>query len=334
MAGTREHIKRIGPFILVWLVIHTFVSRPSITQAENTKTASPSIAILLTDHPTYREPLAVIEQRLKAKDRPYQIHTLPKGEDAKDKEKIIQEVAGQKPNLLLTIGREATAFAAEKIPDLPMIFCMVPNAFDLPYSAKENPQHARFAGITTDIDPKELMEWITKAVAKPKNLVILYSARSKKTAEAFRTAGKKMDLVTTLIETQKKDFAAAVKTLAGTGSDGVVMLPDAAIYDTPNTRHLLLWAIRSKVPVWTFSSNIVKAGALAGQFCDMKETGVQTAEMVEKVLAGGKVAELGIQYAKTVKRAVNERTAELIEVTFAPEVLKATPERYGRAQDP
>jgi len=49
--------------------------------------------------------------------------------------------------------------------------------------------------------------------------------------------------------------------------DSVLMVPDVQVFNAASVKRLLLWGVRQKTPVWGFSENVIKAGALAGQYC-------------------------------------------------------------------
>jgi putative ABC transport system substrate-binding protein len=118
--------------------------------------------------------------------------------------------------------------------------------------------------------------------------------------------------------------------LGDQGGEGVLMLPDASVYDSTNVRALLVWAIRQKKPVFTFSDNLVKAGAFAGQYTQPEELGRQTGELIRQILQGKKFENISLQYPNAVLVAVNERTAELIGIPLDDETMKGVTKRYGK----
>ncbi len=102
------------------------------------------------------------------------------------------------------------------------------------------------------------------------------------------------------------------------------MIPDARVYNSTTIQRLLLWGLRQKKPVWTFSANIVKAGALAGMFSDAGKTARQTAELAGGILGGVAPGKIGLRYARDVGTAVNVRTAKMIEVKLDKVVFPDT----------
>ena len=208
---------------------------------------------------------------------------------------------------------------------------MIPNILDMPFMAAESPYSKRVTGIAMDISPAERLDWITRVCPRARHVGVLHSGRSKRTAEALQAAARDKGLAVSLIDAQKDKFPKAVETLSVKGCDGVLMLPDATVYNSANVQHLLLWGIRQKRLVWAFSANIVKAGALAGEYPDAQAMLRQTAETVLKVIERSPLKPVGLVYLRQVQTAINERTAEMIGLELKSDVLESVTTRFGKA---
>lgn len=124
-------------------------------------------------------------------------------------------------------------------------------------------------------------------------------------------------------------FPDAIAALNSSGCDGVLMIPDARVYDSPTVQRLLLWGARQKKAVWAFSANVVRAGALAGHFPDSEAVGRQAGELVGQIISGAEPAELGLQYPRQLGRAVNLNTARTIGVPMDKRRIATTVKCYG-----
>jgi len=287
------------------------------------------IAILCPAHKSYREAVTVIEAELE-KSGHQCIHVeLPSDGENSQLEAALAQLSQIRPAVIVTAGAEATTVALEATEQVPVIFCLVPNALDQSFMAGNSRHRARLAGATTDIAPREQVKWLRETRPRTRNIAILYSDRTKRTMQAIRSAAESQGITVCAIEAHKSDFPKAIETLNSTHCDGVVMLPDAAIYNSATVQRLLLWGIRAKKPVWTFSANIVKAGAFTGLYCDRVSTGHRTAELVKKVIAGTDAATIGLEYCDCFKVALNERTAEIIGVSLSRRTAGAVTIRYG-----
>lgn len=242
---------------------------------------------------------------------------------------VLQKLADLKPILIAAGGTAATILALETVPDVPVVAFMIPNALDAPFMADGGSYRSRVACIASDPSPDHQMKWITKLHPDGRNMGVLYSARSQQVATALAAAGKKNGLKVAMIEARKDSFADAVEALDAEGCDQALMVPDAGVYNSTNVQRLLLWGIRQKKAVWGFSANVVKAGALAGQFSNSQTVGTQAAEAVRAILQGKTTAEIGLQFSRDPETAVNLRTAEMIGIPLSDDVLDDKTERFG-----
>jgi len=244
----------------------------------------------------------------------------------------LEQLADAKPSVIAASGATATVLALKAIPDKPVIFFMLPNALDAPFMAEGSGSRPRVAGVATDPSPKDHVDWITKLHPASRRIAVLHSAGSKQTVQAIKTIAHRRGVEILPIDSKKDEFPKAIEALNKKACDGVLMVPDAQVYSSPNVRRLLLWSLRHKKPVWAFSANIVKAGALAGLYAEGKVVGGQTAQLIDKVIAGADVKAIGAQYPNRTGKAVNVRTAERIGVPLDGRIPKTGVARYGEGK--
>jgi ABC-type uncharacterized transport system substrate-binding protein len=168
------------------------------------------------------------------------------------------------------------------------------------------------AGVTSDIDPVVQAEWVALTRPGTNRLAVLYSARTRRTAEAIRRAGSARRLEVQLISADRDAFPQAIDALNRSDCDGVLMIPDAGVYNSPNVQRLLLWGARRNTPIWAFSANVLKAGAYSGLYCDSRSVGLQAARIVRQVAQGTPPDRIGVEYPRAIERAINLHTAEMI----------------------
>lgn len=317
---------------------------------------SAGVAIAFTPHRLYRETAAGVEAAAKEKKLSYVLVELPTvspesgqpgatektGPDeatppaatrpasrTNPSEEARKRLSEVRPSIIVAVGAESASLSLEAIPNVPVVFCMVPNALDAPFMAEGSRHKSRVAGVATDVSPLEQISWTMKLGEDVKNIGVLYSARTKRTVAALREAGQSRGLTITPIETNRADFLKAIDQLGRNRCDGVIMLPDADVYNTPTVQRLLLWGLRARKPVWAFSSKIVKAGAFAGWQAKEDAIGRQTIELAERILAGTEPASIGVQYPARISCSINERSAEMIGVSVSDEVLDLMEARFG-----
>ena len=290
------------------------------------------VAILYGSQRSYQEAATALRQALEAQGRKCLLVELPKTQDTATDQRIVQQLVEAKPGLIAASGATATSLALESVPTAPVVFFMVPNALDADFLNDSSPYRARVTGVAADVSPKDQIDWIVRLHPAGKRVGVLHSPRTKRTVEAIRVAGAERGVEVVAIEDDGTEFAKAVDTLLQKGCGSALMIPDAKIYNQTSIQHLLLWGIRQKKPVWTFSDSIVKSGAMAGLYCDTQAIGRQTAELVVKVLDGTPPSSLGVQYPRQFGRAVNDRTAEMIGLRLDESVIGRDTLRFGGQQ--
>ena len=293
---------------------------------------SARVAIVFGHQHTYRQAAQALQRSLEAAGLECVAAELPKSGESDARDRLADLLATPKPTVIASAGAPATVFALQAFSDVPVVFFMVPNMVDAAFIGEDNPHRSRLAGVAADVSPDDRMEWIKRLHPACRNIAVLHSFRTKRTAEALSAAARRRGMTVKSLEADRQRFPDAIKALNNSGCDGVLMIPDAKVYNAPNVRRLLLWGIRQKKPVWAFSKSVVKAGALAGQYSDAESVGRQAAGLIQEVLAGADAASIGPRYPRRVLRAVNERTADMIRVRLPSGAVGADTARYGDQQ--
>jgi hypothetical protein len=105
-------------------------------------------------------------------------------------------------------------------------------------------------------------------------------------------------------------------------TDVLLALPDSAIYNTENFRNILLSTYRHKQGVIGFSSDMVKAGALATTYSEVGDINAQVNEIVAGYVAGGELS--APQFPRYFRTIVNEGVARSLDVDVPDAVRKFT----------
>ncbi|MBU0638158.1 MAG: ABC transporter substrate-binding protein [Planctomycetes bacterium] len=291
------------------------------------------MAVLFGAKGPYRLAAEVLAKELKAAGRDSVLIELSDESDAGAQQRALDQLVKSKPALVAAGGAGATAAALKALPGASVVFFMVPNALDAPFLRADYAGHERVAGIASDIAPDEQIDWIARGRPGIKKVALLSSPRTQQTAAALEKAGRARGITIATFQAARDEFPAAIEALNTAACDGVLMIPDAHIYNSPNVERLLLWGVRNRKPVWTFSENVVVAGAFAGLYCDPAAVGKQTAELVRQVLKGTSTAALGLQYPRglgeAVRGAVNVHTAEMIGAPLDERVFAGGVSRVG-----
>lgn len=322
-----------------------------------------SIVILSTPHPTYQEAAAAAETALAASgykvtriwlpkgahawrhDRPAETGAgspphpqtvpsppgLPPGEQNQPPPELqepLRQIDAAAPSVILSVGEDATETALEARPGTPVVFCMIPNALDMPFLQPGYPGHDRVAGVAADIDPVKQMDWILAICPKTRRLCVPGSPRSVRTTGAIEAAGNARGVEVRALDVRREQFGSALKYFDDNNCEGVIMVPNADVYSAATVKELLLWGLRNRKAVWTFAPTIVEAGALGGQYIEASTAGRQAADIARRIAAGTRPSDIGLQYPDVVRTAVNKRTAEMLGISLGQNILDNVTVRY------
>ncbi len=291
------------------------------------------IAILFGPQRSYRAAAFALKASLERKGHRCIRVELARKNDKASREQVLKTLIAPDIGLIATAGNHATTFALEKTNKTPIVFFHVPNAPDAPFMRADRPTHpGRLSGVTIDVQPEAQLEWIKKLCPRVKAVAILHSRRTERTVEAFRRASEKSGIRVIAINADKGRFPEAIDALNASGCDGVLMIPDAKVYNAATIKRLLLWGLRKKIPVLTFSENVVKAGAAAGMYADSGAAIRQTSALIHDIVGGADPAAIALQYPKRIQKSVNLHTIQAIGAGLDLGVVRATTTKFGERQ--
>ena len=110
-------------------------------------------------------------------------------------------------------------------------------------------------------------------------------------------------------------FSAITRERAG----ALVVLPDALFRN--QQRRILDLAARSRLPAMYWSRDLVEAGGLMAYGANFPDVFRQAANFVDKILKGGKPAELPIEQPARLELVINMKTVKALGLTIPPSIL-------------
>jgi ABC-type uncharacterized transport system substrate-binding protein len=96
--------------------------------------------------------------------------------------------------------------------------------------------------------------------------------------------------------------------------DIVILLPDSSLYNNTTVKPLIVASLESRLPVVGFSSTFVRAGAAVGVYPDFRDIGVQTAELVQRLVASR--TPVSAESPRKLQVAVNQRSMRLLGTDY------------------
>ena len=230
-------------------------------------------------------------------------------------QELISKMIQTKPQLIFTIGTEATVFAKQNFKDFPIVFSMVLDPVASGIVKSFDSSQENITGVSLKISVEEQFKNLKQILPKISKIGMLYDAQKmialKDEAErAAQNLNLSLVAVSVLSKSEVDQALEDILEKADCLWAGV----DTLIYNAQSAEHILLMTLRNKIPFMAFSSHYVKAGALLALEADYEDIGRQTAELALKVLRGESAGKIPVQSPRKIQLVTNKKTAELIGV--------------------
>jgi ABC-type uncharacterized transport system substrate-binding protein len=233
-------------------------------------------------------------------------------------ERVVASLRGRAA-ILVAMGPFAAQTAKDILPDLPLVYCMVPDPVSLgiPPSA---------AGVAFQIPIKNQLAAFRIVYPRGVRIGVIYGDAS--VARLVEEAQKAAAIVRVAIVARpvasEKDVPAALRGLLR-GEDAVDALwipPDRLLMGDDTRRFLLTEALKAARPVYGFSPALVSEGALASNGPDLGSVGEQVGELVNRFASGDRTAR-GALLVPRAELVINKKVADKMKIEIPEDALKA-----------
>jgi putative ABC transport system substrate-binding protein len=243
------------------------------------------------------------------------------GQKEDDLLKLSQAIESKRPDLILTIGTNATRIAQDMVTDVPIIFTMVLDPHRSGISV---------SGVSMDITYETKLETLKDILLDKTKIGVIYSPQSTSSYEELLKASRNLGFNVAGIEiSSEKEFPEAVKTIFE-AADCFLMLPDPKIYFPKSIQHLLHESIKSGIPTIGLSSTYTRAGALISFDCDYRDLGKQAADLALERLAADKPQQTEFIKPRKAEFSLNLLVAERLGIRLSSKIIKQASEVFGK----
>ncbi len=249
--------------------------------------------------------------------------------DAKGETKAIEDAARrferERVRLIYCTPTSAATVVKRATSEVPIFFCVGtdPIASGLVESfAKPGGRLTGVHYLTTDLTAKRL-ELLKDLVPKLRRVVTLYRPGhppAEASARLAREAGKKLGVQ--VIERHVRsasEIRAALAALKAGEADALFTVSDALV--TSQSQLIIDTAKAIRMPTMVWNPTMVERGALVSYGDDIREVGRQSANLVQRMLAGARPGDLPVETVTRLAFVLNRRTAQEIGLTVPPAML-------------
>lgn len=238
------------------------------------------LVVLSTDAQPYREAFTSLHEHLTSQEQHVSFVLLT--DLLEDEDKYLND----QTDACVGVGTQAAVWLHRNAaPDVTVAYCMVASPEDVGLT-KGRPAH----GVTTQIPLTEQIQFISRVLPRARTIGMIYNADSEKSRLLYERVAKAVPetwRLRAVSKDEEKTVAETIEELFSSDVDVVWTAPDSSIYDIPTVRTLLLAAMRHKTPVFGFSPQFVRAGALFGVGVSPADQGSQAAAILMRELKRG-----------------------------------------------
>lgn len=236
---------------------------------------------------------------------------------------IAKRFVGMEPAVIVPISTPSAQAMASATKDIPIVFTAVTDPVDAGLVADPDKPGGNVTGLS-DLSPLEQhLDLILEIAPETKRVGIPYNPGEANAVALVRLiTGYAADRGLEVVEAtavRSADVVAAARSLAGQ-ADVIYVPTDNTVVSALES--LIAVARQAKIPVFCGDTDSVARGCVGSIGFDYFQIGVQTAQIVGRILNGEKPAEIAVGVAEGTDLFLNPTAAEAFGITI-PETLLA-----------
>jgi putative tryptophan/tyrosine transport system substrate-binding protein len=266
-----------------------------------------TVIVLSRSFAPYEQVQQKISKSLNEPDAPLNV-----AGDAEKGKLIMQDLSRTSPDLVITIGWEASAAAKNSLSGVPVVYTMLLEKMDMPGKV--------FSGVVVQTDAEHQFQVIKKILPNCKSIGIIYDpySSSSKINEARASAEKYGLELSAVGISSLADLPEALKKMTRGRIDMLWSVVDPTVSKPEAVQQMIQHSLREKLPFFAITRSHVDAGAFAALSISYQDIGDQTAELAQKILRTGTSSP--VEFPAKQVLFINAKTREAIDFGALPPV--------------
>ncbi len=241
-------------------------------------------------------------------------------EDLAKGQETLQKIIKKQPKCIIAVGPQAAFVLSQFQEQVPRFFCMVLNP------ERTLGQQGLYPGVSLNIPPGYQIKKIKEAFPERQKMGIFYSPSSNQSIinSFFQEAAGSV-----FINTFPVSSAQGIADILNSRQfavDVLLIIPDKQLGKTKIVEYLIKQCLRRKIPVVGYNSWFAKNGALLSFIVDYKDVGIQTGQMVKKIIQDDVTGELGVSAPANIKISIDLKTAKKLGIAVSPAIVQQADE--------
>jgi len=264
----------------------------------------------------YNQAVEGLKKTFAARDLAVQIREVELPSEPTKEEPFLRALEKSGPDLVVTVGTQATLSVVRTIKRAPVVFSLVLFSEESESLLQNRP--ANVTGSAMDIPINLQFQRLQEVIPELKRVGVIFNPQnSMGEIEGARRAAREIGL--TLVEipvTNESEVLQQVEGLKGK-VDVLWSVADSTVFTPRSVDSILLLTLRDGIPFVGLSPSFVKAGALLSFSCDYQDVGSQSAEQALEILSGKSPAEVSVAYPRRISLFLNLNTARAIHLEIS-----------------
>ncbi|WP_028583405.1 ABC transporter substrate-binding protein [Desulfogranum mediterraneum] len=228
-----------------------------------------------------------------------------------DRPGLADQLAQSRPDLLLAIGSRALQ-AALTVPELPIVHLLVADPAGMIGG------RAAVSGVGLAVPPRVQLAALRRALPGVRRVGLVYDPeRSSGLVEQLVAAAPDLHFITRSTA-RSSEVPELIQSLQGK-VDLLWMLPDLTVSNRKTMESYLLFSIKNKIPLLTFSAKLLRRGATLAITFDLEGIALQAATLAVELLSRGEASGHRAVVAPQAQTLVNQRMAEKLGISIVSE---------------
>ncbi|MFH1776302.1 MAG: ABC transporter substrate-binding protein [Candidatus Omnitrophota bacterium] len=242
---------------------------------------------------------------------------------------MARKIKDKKSDLILTLGSKASIIVKNEISDIPVVFSLVINPLEEGLVNSMTRPGNNVTGVSINISVETQFTVIKSIIPTARRIGVVYDRdKTAGVVKEAKEAAEKLGLeLVALPVSSKADVPKTIESLNGK-IDVLWGTVDTTVFTSQSIQFILLFSLRNKIPFIGFSPSFVKAGALMGVYCNYKNIGRKTGEMIIRVLKGEAPGDIPVDLPTDPDLAINVRVADIMGIKIPAKVLSKADEIF------
>ncbi|MBF0120666.1 MAG: hypothetical protein HQK79_17700 [Desulfobacterales bacterium] len=235
---------------------------------------------------------------------------------------IIDELKVSKPDVFVTISSQATQAVYNKVKDIPVVFATVANPFILGIGKSDTEHPSHVTGVYGSFPADGMLDIVEKILEGTVRIGEIWNPGLANTVFSINVLknelNKRPNFMFEGVTVSSSNEVLQAATLLASKIDAFVLVPDVIVFEAFSS--IASTAKKRKIPIFSSDIEKLKEGSFIVYGYTYKQSGIQAAELVHRVLNG----ERGIPFERYKKLilGINLDVAKELGINIPESVLK------------